>query len=80
MSQEIFDIDIAAAEAFLDALAPAGSFTFQTFADSKSHPEPKALARQFHGKFADHREALARLNQNGAGVFAYYVIPGALGK
>lgn len=69
MSQVIFDIDFDAAEAFLDALAPSGSFTFQTFHDKKVDKKRTALIRQLHGTFSDHRETLAKLNRDGAGIF-----------
>ena len=65
MSQVKFDIDLAVAEAFLVALAPAGSFTFQTFPDQKVDKDTKnKLTRQYHGTLAEHGNTLARLNRS----------------
>lgn len=65
------DINFPEAEAFLDALASEETFTFQTFPDCKNPAEEQKrnLTRQFHGVFAEHRDELARLNEQGAGVF-----------
>ena len=71
MSQEQFNFDFDVAEAFLDVLAPSGTFTFQTFADKNGvdNQTKKNLTRQFHGTFAECRDKLADLNRRGAGVF-----------
>lgn len=60
------NVDIA--KTFLDALDPAGIFTFQTFDDSKVRKSPN-LARVFHGTYVQHAPALAKMQQNGAGIF-----------
>jgi hypothetical protein len=60
--------DISMAQSFLKMLAPEGVVTFQTFDDSKIRKSP-ALAHIFHGRPEQHFEALAELNQQGAGVF-----------
>ncbi len=52
---------------FLDALAPDGHVTFQTFDDSKD--KDPSLARILHGTLEQHAPELTRLNQKGAGVF-----------
>ncbi len=64
--QNTQQIDFLMAEAFLQALDPLGAFTFQTFGDSEKDP---ALVRTFSGTFTQHRDTLARLNREGAGVF-----------
>ncbi len=57
------------AEAFLHALDPeADAFTFQTFDDNNDRRNP-ALAKIFNGSFERHREALATLNERGAGIY-----------
>ena len=71
MSMSRLDINFPEAEAFLNALAPEGAFTFQTFPDG-SNPtttQKKALTRQFHGSFVEYCDELARLNEQGAGVY-----------
>ena len=67
--KKLLPVDFSMAEAFLQALDPSGIFTFQTFADDKERPGARKLARVFHGKFCEHKQALANLNQQGAGVF-----------
>ncbi len=64
---ESSQIDFDMASRFLQALAPGGGFTFQTFDDRT--PKDSALTRTLHGRFDQHRDELARLNANGAGVF-----------
>lgn len=59
-------IDFPTAERFLQALDPAGQFTFQTFGDRVKDP---ALVRTLNGTFDQHKTELARLNAAGAGVF-----------
>ncbi len=60
--------DLAQAQAFLTALDEgAASWTFQTFADDKSGN--RELTRLLHGDLSTHAEALAKLNERGAGVF-----------
>ena len=60
-------INFTPASHFLQAIDPAGGFTFQTFDDNprKDH----YLAKVFHGTFSEHRNELARLNKAGAGIF-----------
>jgi hypothetical protein len=58
----------AAAQKFLEELDPDGIFTFQTFDDDKVRKDMR-LARVFHGTLEEHFDALAALNQQGAGVF-----------
>lgn len=55
------------AEAFLSALAPDGELTFQTFDDAKRRR--KELSRILHGAYRTKAQALADLNQRGAGCF-----------
>ena len=54
--------------AFLQNLDPDGIFTFQTFDDDKVRKD-KRMARVFHGTLEEHFNPLAKLNQQGAGVF-----------
>ncbi|MDA8150516.1 MAG: hypothetical protein M0041_05210 [Nitrospiraceae bacterium] len=60
------EIDFSTAERFLQALDPAGQFTFQTLGDSLKNP---GLVRTINGTFAEHRVELSRLNDQGAGIF-----------
>jgi hypothetical protein len=60
--------DLTVANAFLAALDPHGSFTFQTFDDNKDRKD-RTLAKIFHGTLSDHAAALAALQNKGAGVF-----------
>ncbi len=73
-------IDKAQAEHFLTLLdEEAEAFTFQTFADSpeakaedkerERNKQPKKYAHVFHGPLSRHADALASLNQRGAGIF-----------
>ena len=60
--------DFAQAEAFLLALdANAEHWTFQTFDDTQA--KRSELAHTLHGTLQEHAPQLARLNQQGAGVF-----------
>ncbi|AFS53110.1 AAA family ATPase [Leptospirillum ferriphilum] len=59
-------VDFRMAEQFLQALDSTGLFTFQTFGDAKKDP---ALVRTLSGTFEQYRGELARLNQDGAGIF-----------
>ena len=59
--------DFDEAAAFLEALEPGASFTFQTFDDSPS--KRCDLVRQHHGTLAACWDDLAALNRQGAGVF-----------
>lgn len=62
-------IDLDEAQRFLDLLRPkALRWTFQTFDDDHVRKNKK-LARILHGHLDDHADELARLNQDGAGVF-----------
>lgn len=58
----------AEAQRFLNMLDPGGEFTFQTFDDNQVRKNPR-LANIFHGRLDEHFETLARLNEQGAGVF-----------
>ncbi|MDR5899977.1 DNA-primase RepB domain-containing protein [Halomonas vilamensis] len=60
--------DFEQAAAFLEQLAPGGTFTFQTFDDDEAR-KSRDLVRQYHGTLAQHWQALYRLNSQGAGVF-----------
>jgi hypothetical protein len=60
--------NVTAANAFLAALDPKGTFTFQTFDDQKERKD-KRLARILHGTLAQHLAVLTSLQQRGAGVF-----------
>lgn len=53
---------------FCNMLSPDGNLTFQTFDDDKVRKDMR-LARVFHGTLDEHFDALAALNQQGAGVF-----------
>lgn len=64
--QNTQQIDFLMAEAFLQALDPSGTFTFQTFPDRS---KDSSLTRVLNGTFKQHRGELARLNREGAGVF-----------
>lgn len=55
------------AEAFLNALAPDGQLTFQTFDDAKKGR--KGLSRIFYGPHRGHAAKLCALNDKGAGCF-----------
>jgi len=59
--------DLSQAQAFLDALDPAGIFTFQTFpeGETKSSVSPTIL----HGTLKEHAERLTALNNAGHGIF-----------
>ncbi|CAN7266694.1 DNA-primase RepB domain-containing protein [Acidovorax sp. LjRoot38] len=64
---ELLNPDLEQARRFLQALDPAGVFTFQTFPENK---ELRALpGRILHGALDDKADELARLQQQGAGVF-----------
>lgn len=52
---------------FLEALAPDGALTFQTFDDAKQ--ERRGLTRIMHGDYWRHRGTLDQLNAKGAGCF-----------
>ena len=59
--------DLDQAQRFLQALDPAGIFTFQTFSDNK---EVRAIpGRILHGTLEDNADELTRLQQQGAGIF-----------
>lgn len=60
--------DLDMAEAFLNALDPGGTFTFQTFDDDKKRKD-RSLAQVFHGPLSMHAKALETLQQRGTGVF-----------
>ena len=61
------DIDTAMAARFLTALTGDSVHTFQTFAETGG--AGRSLNRIMHGTFAQRAEALASLNDRGAGVF-----------
>lgn len=66
MSAVIIHPDLTMTSRFLDALDPAGIFTFQTFGEA---PGKKGkLIRVLHGTLQQHAAALADLNLNGASV------------
>ena len=60
--------NVAMAKAFLNALDPTGTFTFQTFDDDKERKDGR-LARILHGTLDQHLPTLTQLQQQGAGVF-----------
>ena len=61
------DIDTAMAARFLTALTGDSVHTFQTFAETGG--AGRSLNRIMHGTFAQRADALASLNDRGAGVF-----------
>jgi hypothetical protein len=60
--------NVVMAKAFLNALDPTGTFTFQTFDDNKERKDGR-LARILHGTLDEHLATLTKLQQQGAGVF-----------
>ena len=62
------NLNAAMAEEFINMLAPDGIVTLQTFDDDKVRKN-MGLARVLHGTLHQHYDALASLNQQGAGVF-----------
>lgn len=66
--QTIADIDIDAAQEFLNWLDAKKQHTFQTFADNAERGDGR-LVDVLHGSFAEHKERLAELNGRGAGAF-----------
>ncbi|MDA9318542.1 DUF5906 domain-containing protein [Octadecabacter sp.] len=58
----------AEAQRFLDLLHPRGEFTFQTF-DDDQHRKSREFSKILHGALETHFDTLARLNEQGAGVF-----------
>lgn len=60
--------DLTMAGAFLSALDPNGSFTFQTLDDDKTR-KSRSLSRIFHGTLEEHAATFSELQQQGAGVF-----------
>lgn len=61
------ELQLDQARRFLTALDPsAGAFCFQAFADRGRN---RALARTLHGSLNELAPTLARLNQQGAGIF-----------
>lgn len=72
----VLEPDLAQAQRFLQALDPAGIFTFQTFDDNKERAASAKkgtgrdpLARVFHGTLERHLDALAAMQRRGAGAF-----------
>jgi len=64
-----FEVRLAAAHRFLESIdSNAKTWTFQTFDDNESRKD-KRLARTLHGTLDQHAATLARLNDQGAGVF-----------
>jgi RepB DNA-primase from phage plasmid len=62
-------LDPSEAARFLTALDPAATFfTFQTFDDNRDR-KSKSLVRVLHGTLDEHWDTLARLNDQGAGIF-----------
>lgn len=53
---------------FLELLAPGEIITFQMFGEGTAKGNPK-MNKILHGTLAEHRAALTRYNQRGAGVF-----------
>jgi hypothetical protein len=69
MSTSNTKIDLDEADRFLKCLGrETNCFTFQTFDDDKERKDKKLL-RVLHGTLAQHSAELARLNEEGAGVF-----------
>lgn len=60
-------VDLSEAQTFLDALAPEGAVTFQTFDDSAA--KRREMAQVMHGTLDECAIRLQRLNDAGAGVF-----------
>jgi hypothetical protein len=76
MNATALAIDLKMARHYLDALAPDGDWTFQTFDDSEERKAKNqkigALQRIIHcggGRFERVAPELARLNEKGAGIF-----------
>lgn len=55
------------AQRFLDALCGEQVFTFQTYSDAGTKPDPHA--RVLHGGLAQYFDQLCELNKHGAGIF-----------
>lgn len=66
-SQVNFTANADMAQKMLNILEPDGQFTFQTFNDAKNKGKP--LTNVLHGTLSKHKDVLANLNQQGAGVF-----------
>lgn len=60
--------DLQMAQKFLAALDPEGVFTFQTFDDDPIR-KLRTFAKVFHGSLDEHKDNLAQLNADGAGIF-----------
>ena len=61
-------ISFAEAKKFIDALAPDGLVTFQTFDDNKDRKDSN-LTSVRHGTLEQHFEHLVQYSEKGAGVF-----------
>ena len=61
--------DFAAAESFLGQLCDDAPATFQTFGEAAKKKGVAKWSRVLHGDFTEHRNTLARLNTNGAGIY-----------
>jgi hypothetical protein len=61
--------DVVEAHRFLDLIAPDEDVTFHTFPDPEILKSKRSLNRVLHGRLHDHQEELARLNDDGAGIF-----------
>jgi hypothetical protein len=71
MGRGVSAIDLSLARAYLSALTGEEDpvVTFQTFSDRKPSTPPDPLARVLHGILGQRAAELARLNDQGAGIF-----------
>ena len=79
--------DLNAAQLFMTTLAPDENIVLQTFDDNKERSKKNRaelgfdpFAKVFHGPLALHLPALARLQQQGAGVFMMINASDGLGR
>lgn len=79
VSPPFLNLNLMDAATFLRALgAEDAAFTFQTFDDTPA--KRRSLARILHGSFREHRDALVRLNGQGAGVFVTVQVTNGRGR
>ena len=64
-----FPTDHQQAQAFLQALAPDGQLTFQTFPEKPFKETCKVRPQILHGSYASVSDQLSQLNRDGHGVF-----------
>lgn len=64
---QLLNPDLEQSQRFLQALDPAGIFTFQTFTESKGVRRP--LGQILHGTLEENADKLIMLQRQGAGIF-----------